>query len=261
MSFNWVDGVLNLSPTKGADRLVLIVLADSAKRYTGETHLTVAQIAKLANLGESTVRECLRRLEQSDEIATPKMALGRGNHSPHFVNPKYDGYRNEKGPDSGPFSKQKRGQITDERGQITDERGQITDTDTLLDKTCINRDKPVNSAREKTPLKPTYIPDDWGPTESDIAYCQEHLPGEDVNAVATEFTEYWQNLGSAGKRYVNWSLVFKKRVQTLVKNPRLRPSWLDPGNVQQKSQSRRDSYTVDFDAMAERLMAERQISA
>jgi len=58
--------------------LVLLALADSADKESGETDLSVPQIAQMARAGTSTVRGRLRRLEEEKEIVKVSEGGGRG---------------------------------------------------------------------------------------------------------------------------------------------------------------------------------------
>ena len=59
------------------------------------------------------------------------------------------------------------------------------------------------------------IPDDWQPTDSDLAYLAEKLPG--MTATQTDefveaFTLYWQSAAGAKARKADWSKTFKVHV-------------------------------------------------
>jgi hypothetical protein len=65
------------------------------------------------------------------------------------------------------------------------------------------------------PLKGTRMPDDWLPTESDLAYLAAKLPG--MTATQTDefvdaFTFYWQSAAGANALKTDWSKTFKGHV-------------------------------------------------
>lgn len=70
MSWQAVDWVMKNSPVRGADRLVLLVLANHADRDSWECYPSIETIAEQARLSRKrTVQECLERLEKGGHIA------------------------------------------------------------------------------------------------------------------------------------------------------------------------------------------------
>jgi hypothetical protein len=80
MSIEALVAVFNRSEAEGTDRLVLLVMANSANEETGQVWLSTARIAEKARLSKRSVQYALRRLEESGELGA------RGVHPKHGTN-------------------------------------------------------------------------------------------------------------------------------------------------------------------------------
>jgi hypothetical protein len=69
MSVHAISWVLRHSEARLGERLVLIVLADHADSYGGQSYPSVATIAAEARMSERAVQYALRALERAGEIA------------------------------------------------------------------------------------------------------------------------------------------------------------------------------------------------
>lgn len=54
------------------------------------------------------------------------------------------------------------------------------------------------------------IPDDWEPSDADLAWVAKHYPQLDAWQIAREFRTYWQ---ATGKTMADWSKAYRNRVQ------------------------------------------------
>ena len=80
MAFNWVDGAIKRSQHKGNQLLLLIILAESAGRDSGECWPSVETLAEACRMSKRSVQECLRALERSGEITTDRQASPAGTN-------------------------------------------------------------------------------------------------------------------------------------------------------------------------------------
>jgi DNA-binding MarR family transcriptional regulator len=81
MSYQAVAAVLETSTARGADRLVLLVIAHHADRAGRQSFPGRARIAALAGLNPSTVTRSLAWLEAAGEITRERGAAPRGGRS------------------------------------------------------------------------------------------------------------------------------------------------------------------------------------
>lgn len=101
MSVYAYTAVWDHSEAKGNARLVMLAIADSANKETGEAVIAVGFIARMTRLGESTVRAHVRDLEEAGELVLVDRGGGRGNHPQWRVN--LGRYRQTNPPESGGF--------------------------------------------------------------------------------------------------------------------------------------------------------------
>lgn len=60
----------------------------------------------------------------------------------------------------------------------------------------------------------TRLPDDWQPTDDDLAFCHsEGLSPEETRRATDEFRDYWHGLPGARGRKLDWSKTFRNRVR------------------------------------------------
>lgn len=78
MGYQAVNAVLSQSKATGSDRLVLLVLAAHADETTFECHPGRDLLCKEAAMAERNLQYCLKRLEDSGELAISR-GVGRGN--------------------------------------------------------------------------------------------------------------------------------------------------------------------------------------
>lgn len=67
--------------------------------------------------------------------------------------------------------------------------------------------EPTNGQRAK-PKR--LIPDNWEPSDADLAWVARHYPQLDAWQIAREFRTYWQGVG---KPMADWSATYRNRVQ------------------------------------------------
>lgn len=74
------------SRAEGNARLVLLALADSASKDTGQTKIGVGTVAEMCRIAPSTVRAQIRKLEEMGELVVVEPGGGRGNWTTWRVN-------------------------------------------------------------------------------------------------------------------------------------------------------------------------------
>ena len=84
MAINWMVGVFERSQAKLGDRLVLLVIANSAREETGDSYPGFATICARTQMSERAVRYSLRRLEQAGELTIALNASPIGTNLYHL---------------------------------------------------------------------------------------------------------------------------------------------------------------------------------
>jgi len=203
MSVQAIGWVLDHSTTRGADRLVLIALANYASSDGWDCYPSIATIARCAGIArERTVQECLARLAENGHIervinGAPDSRI-RGDRRPnHYRILRTDGVSESDIPQAerGVASRPNGVSFRAERGVASRPNGvseSATQTviepskDPLVDP--LGASAPPDSDVFKAPRKRSI-------TTADIERLQEEYPGVDVKLAAEDYLN-WK--GSAG---------------------------------------------------------------
>jgi hypothetical protein len=81
MAIRWLDAVLNNSQARLGDRLVLLVLADSADNDTGSCYPGIPTIARKAGMSERAVQYSIKRLEELGELTVTRQSTKFGTNT------------------------------------------------------------------------------------------------------------------------------------------------------------------------------------
>jgi uncharacterized protein YdaU (DUF1376 family) len=68
-------------------------------------------------------------------------------------------------------------------------------------------------AKSKASATGTRLPEDWKPSEADIAYCKTERPDLRPSLVATNFYDYWIAKAGAAGRKADWSATWRSWVR------------------------------------------------
>jgi hypothetical protein len=99
--------------------------------------------------------------------------------------------------------------------RVTQERRRLEDRETIKDK-----EKPSLRSGAQT-RNGTRLPDDWQPSEDDIAYAFDHgVSGTRLSDTIEEFKNYWQSVAGKDALKANWSKTFRNRVLQIKDRPR-----------------------------------------
>ena len=221
MATNWTEGVWKYSTAKLADRLVLLCIADSCGRDSGECWHAVETIARMTNLGETTVHRAIKSLEESGDITITKNG-SKWRTNIYHINKRFDITTANLAPSQH-----------DERVPNRELEGA-----NLAPRTVIEPKKNIYGSRVE---KKSTIPEDWKPDAKGIAYAKERgVPKSEVQ----EFRDYHILRAT---QFTRWDMAWEKWCRNYGKwdkpepaSPFAQQEYKDPDDVMPDGRTRRE---------------------
>lgn len=189
-AFGWV---LDHSTTTGSERLVLISLANHARPDGTEAWPSIAQVAKEAGVHESTVKRCLRSLEERGFIQTefnvgfPRRRADRRTNSYTVVmtveNPAVHGGASRS---TGAHLESNGGASTLDHGGASGDRALSTSL----------KEEPSRERVREAPARPVPLPSGFVVSPKMEAWAREHAPAVDWHTQTDQFRDHHTAKGS-----------------------------------------------------------------
>lgn len=195
MSADAVGWVFRHSPMRGAAFAVHIAIADSVSDTHGNLFwMASANLATKARVSRETASRAIADLadqgliEPVDGDAHTRRTAGRPARW-RFLFPDLE----------VTYESRPRGVTRDHTPVTSDHRGCDARSHVTQREPNVNR-----AARRHR------IPDDWEPSDADLAWANQHYPHIDPWAVAREFRTYHQ---AKGTTFARWDMAYRNRIQ------------------------------------------------
>jgi hypothetical protein len=231
-----VSWVLNDSRSRNAARLVLIVIAEAARRDGAGAWLSVATIQRKAQLSRRAVQSATNDLEALGELHVDEQAGPRGvNVYDVLMTPADSAPRqNLPGAESAPAQDPRPTESApDQTSTEADTPAQdpaqslpgaesapaqnttSTRAESAPKPNTSPSQKTSSSSREASPKRSrgTRIPDDFAMTPEMIDWGLEHFPHLDGAAVTAEFVDYWRGVPGAKGEKLDWIATWRNQVR------------------------------------------------
>lgn len=218
MSIRVIQWVWDHSQAGGADRLVLLAIADNANHDGSDAWPSVEELSRKARVSERTVQRCIGNLEALGELVVERNAGGSrttpGNRRPNRYAVIMQGCQSVTPvTDAG---------VTPVQPGVTSatSRG-----DTGVTQTVLNRPDPSESERARASElpHPHPLPPDWTPQPQHRALCITH--GWDVDHEADRFRSHSR---MTGRKLQDWDAAFDSWLTNPYPNKPADPRTLPP---------------------------------
>lgn len=218
MSFDALAWAARQKLQRSADKLILLGLAESAARGTHESFPSIAALVEFSSLDRKTVITALDRLEADELIKDTGVRVGRTRQVKVYR------LNLEAVPKSEPLKRPENTIPKTEplQGNSTvfpSKESRKRNTEPVREPESTSEDKSSSVAKRKG----THLPEDWQPSEADIAYARSRgLPDEQIRDVAEDFRTYWTAGKGRNTTHLNWSLAWQSWVRK--ERPRTGPA-------------------------------------
>jgi biotin operon repressor len=194
----WAISRDGLHPTQ---KLTLMALADCHNGQTGECFPSQDTLARIVNVSRATINRALDELEQRGLITrvTVRGIDGRQQRTRYELH-----FR------AGNAVSQ---------NETRDTVARVSPMHETVSHPCdsnleVNRENPP-SPSGKTPPRGSRLPEDWTPTDEQIAYArQKGMTDEQIERTAADFADYWIAKPGKDGRKADWNRTWQRWVRT-----------------------------------------------